>query len=164
MLDGSEAEVTKAQRSTAKGVVLSLIYGTTARDLADRLGTDEETARDHMDKFFEAHWKGESYLDSFVDQALDTGLIRTLTGRVRRFGGTAAMSRGARRTETREAKNFPMQGSCADGLKLALALLWERREECPGAAPVACVHDVIVVECRSSHCAGPRRPERKLND
>jgi DNA polymerase I len=147
MFDVSEAEVTKEQRSTAKGVVLSLIYGTTARGLAARLSIDEETSRDHMDTFFEAHPKVESYLDSIAAQALDTGVVRTLTGRIRRFGGTAAMSRSARRTAIREAKNFPMQGSCADGLKLALAFLWERRAECPGAVPVACVHDEIVVEC-----------------
>ena len=29
--------------------------------------------------------------------------------------------------------NAPVQGTGADGLKLALALLWERRDECPGA-------------------------------
>ena len=28
-----------------------------------------------------------------------------------------------------------------------LALLWERRGECPGAFPVLVVHDEIVVEC-----------------
>jgi DNA polymerase-1 len=43
--------------------------------------------------------------------------------------------------------NSPVQGSGADGLKLALALLWERRAECPGAFPVLAVHDEIVVEC-----------------
>ncbi len=41
-----------------------------------------------------------------------------------------------------------MQGTGADGLKLALALLHERREECPGALPILAVHDEIVVECR----------------
>jgi DNA polymerase-1 len=40
-----------------------------------------------------------------------------------------------------------VQGSGADGLKRALALLWERRGECPGAVPVLAVHDEIVVEC-----------------
>jgi DNA polymerase-1 len=40
-----------------------------------------------------------------------------------------------------------VQGTGADGLKLSLALLWERRHECPGAVPVACVHDEILVEC-----------------
>jgi DNA polymerase I-like protein with 3'-5' exonuclease and polymerase domains len=32
-------------------------------------------------------------------------------------------------------------------LTLALALLWERRGECPGAMPVLVCHDEGVVEC-----------------
>ncbi len=32
-------------------------------------------------------------------------------------------------------------------MKLALALLWERRSECPGAVPVLVCHDEVVVEC-----------------
>jgi DNA polymerase-1 len=43
--------------------------------------------------------------------------------------------------------NAPVQGTGADGLKLALALLWERRGECPGAVPVLVCHDEVVVEC-----------------
>jgi hypothetical protein len=35
-------------------------------------------------------------------------------------------------------------------LKLALALLWEHREECPEAVPVIVCHDEIVVECDES--------------
>jgi DNA polymerase-1 len=37
-----------------------------------------------------------------------------------------------------------------DGLKLAAALLHERREECPGATPILAVHDEIVVECEET--------------
>ncbi len=40
-----------------------------------------------------------------------------------------------------------MQGSGGDGLKAALALLWETRDRCPDSAPVLCVHDEIVLEC-----------------
>ena len=40
-----------------------------------------------------------------------------------------------------------MQGTGADGLKLALALLYERRAEGPRAVPILAVHDEIVVEC-----------------
>jgi DNA polymerase I len=43
--------------------------------------------------------------------------------------------------------NAPVQETGADGLKLALALLWERRSECSGAVPVLVFHDEIVVEC-----------------
>src|SRR5262249_62273691 len=35
-----------------------------------------------------------------------------------------------------EKLNTPVQGTGADGLKLALALLWERRGQCPVAFPV----------------------------
>ena len=42
--------------------------------------------------------------------------------------------------------NTPVQRSGADGLKLALALLWERRDQCPGAFPVLAIHDEIVIE------------------
>ena len=40
-----------------------------------------------------------------------------------------------------------MQGTGAEGPKRALALLHERRNECPGAVPILAVHDEIVVEC-----------------
>jgi DNA polymerase I len=43
--------------------------------------------------------------------------------------------------------NAPVQGAAADGLKLALAHLWERRSGCPGATPVLACHDEVVVEC-----------------
>jgi DNA polymerase-1 len=61
---------------------------------------------------------------------------RTLLGR-KRFG----VERFA------EKLNSPVQGSGADGLKAALALIWETRDRCPAARPVLCVHDEIVVEC-----------------
>ena len=43
--------------------------------------------------------------------------------------------------------NAPVQGTAADGLKLALALLGERKGEYPGVVPVLVCHDEIVVEC-----------------
>jgi hypothetical protein len=49
--------------------------------------------------------------------------------------------------------NAPVQGTGADGLKLALALLWERRSECPGAVPVLVCHDEVVVECTAEQAA-----------
>jgi len=39
-----------------------------------------------------------------------------------------------------------VQGLAADGLKRALALMWQRREECPEAVPVLFVHDEVVIE------------------
>ena len=52
--------------------------------------------------------------------------------------------------------NAPVQGSGADGLKLALSLLWERRAECPAAVPVLVCHDEVVVECDAEQAADVR--------
>ena len=63
---------------------------------------------------------------------------------------------GRRRTNVErlpDRLNAPVQGTGADGLKLALALLWERRNECPGAIPVLVCHDEVVVECDVARAA-----------
>ena len=52
--------------------------------------------------------------------------------------------------------NAPVQGTAVDGLKLALALLWERRSECLGAVPVLVCHDEIVVECGAEQAEDTR--------
>ena len=49
--------------------------------------------------------------------------------------------------------NAPVQGTGADGLKLALALLWERRCECLEAVPLLVCHDEVVVECDAEQAA-----------
>src|SRR5215217_5751120 len=66
---------------------------------------------------------------------------------------------GRRRTNVErltDRLNAPVQGTRSGGLKLALALLWERRAECPGAVPVLVCHDEVVVECDADEAAGAK--------
>ena len=96
----------------------------------------EADARRHRDAFFAAHpglaaWHRRERQSTAAE-------TRTLTGRRRLLGPDA---RPAVRL------NGPVQGTAADGLKLALALLWERRAEVPSAVPVLAAHDEVVVEC-----------------
>jgi DNA polymerase-1 len=49
--------------------------------------------------------------------------------------------------------NAPVQETAADGLKLALALLWERRGEYPRAMPILVCHAEVVVEGDSEQAA-----------
>jgi DNA polymerase I len=142
-----EEEVTKKQRSSAKEISFGIVYGMTPIGLATRLGTDKETASELIKHYFLAYPKVKEYLDTNATRAIRTSVLRTPIGRVRYFGDTSSMGRRGRNEVRRQAKNFPIQGCCADGLKLALTLLWERREECPGTIPILAVHDEIVVEC-----------------
>lgn len=120
-------KITDTQRSSAKAISFGIVYGMTSSGLAARLRIEEEAASDLIDQYFAAYPKVKEYLDGNSMQALRTGMLRTPIGRIRRFGDSSAMMPAERAAVRRAAMNFPIQGACADGLKLALALLWERR-------------------------------------
>jgi DNA polymerase-1 len=135
-------QVTKEDRQVAKSANFGLLFGMGApgyRAYAKaNYGVDltEDEARRLRDAFFRAYPGLVAWHRRVRDQhARET---RTLTGR-RRLLEAAAFDT--------IRLNSPVQGSGADGLKKALALLWERRAEVPEAFPVLAVHDEIVVEC-----------------
>jgi hypothetical protein len=82
---------------------------------------------------------------------LDTSMLPSKRGTPngRGKGIIIVMGKWCKRKRPREGgrANYIVQRSGGDGIKLALALLWERREEMAGAFPVLIVHDEIVVEC-----------------
>ncbi len=60
--------------------------------------------------------------------------------------------------------NAPVQGTGADGLKLALVLLWGRRDEWPGAVPILVCHDEVIVECEAEWAADAKSWLEKMDD
>src|SRR5919199_1022600 len=139
-------EVTKEQRSAAKRINFGLAYGRGAKSLSAQLGTDEERARLLIDEYFANYPKVQRYLQDTASRATKTRTLRTLSGRIRKFGDVpslGSMERGAMR---REAMNYPIQGASADIAKVALGYC--RRElEGLDARLINCIHDEFVVEC-----------------
>jgi DNA polymerase-1 len=134
-----KAEVTKADRQLAKALNFGLLYGMGAKGFAlyarNNYGVPltEAEAAEHRAVFFRTYPGLRRWHATAGDRAKDT---LTVLGRRRRQVGKFT-----------ERLNSPVQGSGGDGVKAALALLWERRSDCPGAVPVLAVHDEIVVEC-----------------
>jgi DNA polymerase I len=132
------ADVSKDDRQAAKAVNFGLLYGMGAATLRAHAQSNygvqmtQGQAAEYRAAFFRAYPGLRRWHHSQPDGAVDT---RTLTGRRRR---------GVRRFT--EKLNTPVQGSGADGLKIALARLAELRNTMPGAFPVLTVHDEIVVE------------------
>jgi DNA polymerase I len=136
-------EISKDDRKLAKAVNFGLLYGMGAKVLQSyalrsygiEMSLEEATL--YRRRFFETYpglkrWHDEERR-AWQHGETET---RTLPGR-RRMDVERLTDR----------LNAPVQGTAADGLKLALALLWERRSECPGAMPLLVCHDEIVVEC-----------------
>ena len=96
------------------------MYGRGARSLSAQLGTDEERGRQLIDEYFANYPKVQRFLQRTANRAMRDRTLRTLAGRVRKFGNDpVADDRGAMR---REAMNYPIQGAAADIAKLALGL------------------------------------------
>ena len=108
MYNVSMVEVTKDQRTAAKRINFGLMYGRGARSLSAQLGTDEERGRQLIDEYFANYPKVQRYLQRTANRAMRDRTLRTLAGRVRKFGNDpVADDRGAMR---REAMNYPIQG------------------------------------------------------
>lgn len=137
-----KTEVSKEDRQLAKAVNFGLLYGMGAEGFRTYAETQfgveltPEEAERYRTAFFEAYpGLARWHRQVRKQQVMET---RTLTGRRRLL-----------RVDTPDTHrlNTPVQGTGADGLKRALALLWVRRVECPGAVPILACHDELVVEC-----------------
>jgi DNA polymerase-1 len=134
-------EVTKQERQLAKPVNFGIIYGLSAPSLRRKAATEygvamtAEQAEAYRRGFFRA-WPGIGRWHARLkrDGSAET---RTLSGRSVLIPNDTWY--GAR-------ANYAVQGTAGDGIKLALALLWERRGQMPGTFPVAIVHDELLVE------------------
>jgi DNA polymerase-1 len=142
-------EISKDDRKLAKAVNFGLLYGMGAQGLRSyalrSYGVDMslEKASLYRRRFFETYPGLKGWHDN-ERRAWQCGETETwtLTGRRRR-----------NIEKLTDHLNAPIQGTGAHGLKLALTLLWERRDEYPGAVPVLICHDEIVVECDAERAA-----------
>ncbi len=146
MFGVEKAEVTKEQRSAAKRINFGLAYGRGPKSLSAQIGTDEDRARELIDEYFANYPKVQRYLQGTANEALRTRTLRTLSGRVRKFGNTSGLSSMERSALRREAMNFPVQGAAADITKLALGYVRQELRDLD-AHLINCIHDEFVVEC-----------------
>jgi DNA polymerase-1 len=137
-----KTEVTKQDRQLAKAVNFGLLFGLGAKGLRgyarSNYGLDlsEAQARAYRQAFFAVY----PDLGNWHERAGNSRSTecRTLAGRRRLLD---------EQTPFTHRLNSPVQGTEADGAKLAMALLWERRQQCSSAFPVLFAHDEIVLEC-----------------
>lgn len=136
--------VSKDQRSAAKQLNYGMMYGLGAQGLGARIGCAHDEAEVLIRKYFEAYSGVAAFLRDAADRAVTDRESRTRSGRLIYFTFDANDRAQVGATQ-RLGKNAPIQGSSADIIKRALALLYEALKPLD-AKIVNCVHDEIVVE------------------
>ena len=140
-------EVTPEQRSIAKMVNFGVAYGMSDFGLAERLHIDRETARTFITDYFAAYEGIRRYTVEIRILARDQGYVTTLLGRRRYLPELTARNSALRAAGERMAINMPIQGTAADGIKIAMVRLdAAMRERGMRSRMLLQVHDELVFE------------------
>ena len=140
-------EVGPKERSVAKMINYGIAYGLSDFGLADRLKIPREEAQKFIADYFAAYEGIRRYTVEMKILARDQGFVSTLLGRRRYLPELSARNGALRAAGERMAINMPIQGTAADGMKIAMVRLDEAlRESGLRSRMLLQVHDELVFE------------------
>jgi DNA polymerase-1 len=140
-------DVTDLQRRNAKAVNFGIVYGISAFGLSQDLDISRGEAQEYIDQYFATYPKIKEFLDRTVEEAKNTGITRTMFGRIRPIPELASGNFMQRQFGERVAMNSPIQGTAADIIKIAMIRVHDRLLlEHFTARLILQVHDELLVE------------------
>lgn len=144
-------KVTKDQRGLAKNINFGIVYGIGAEKFAVQSGIPVAQAREIMDFYLsKAYPRMGSYLNNQAAIGAKTFKAQTILGRVRKYIGDFKDREFVAKVQ-RNSKNMPIQGTNADILKRAMALLYNEivdKGYIDSVKPLLPIHDEILSEVR----------------
>ena len=138
-------KVTKKQRRAAKVINFGVLYGMSAKGLADAAEMTVPEAKKFIEHYFELRAPIKRKLDEILKQAREMGYVETYFGRRRPTPDVKAANFLIRAAAERAAANMPIQGTEADLMKRAMINVAKYLPL--GAELVMQVHDSLIVEC-----------------
>ncbi|HET7520731.1 MAG TPA: DNA polymerase I [Candidatus Limnocylindria bacterium] len=140
-------DVTPHIRSVAKMINYGIAYGLSDFGLADRLKIPREEAQRFIADYFTAYPGIRRYTVEIRMLARDQGFVTTLLGRRRYLPELSARNGALRSAGERMAINMPIQGTAADGMKIAMVRMdAAMRERGMRSRMLLQVHDELVFE------------------
>jgi DNA polymerase-1 len=138
---------TAEHRRAAKAINFGIIYGLSPFGLAQQLGIEQREAAQFINAYF-ARYKGvKEYLDRVLVETRQTGVAKTLFGRIRPIPDIVSPQIQLRNFAERTALNSPLQGTAADLIKLAMISIDKRlAAEKLEAQMILQVHDELLFE------------------
>jgi DNA polymerase-1 len=159
VLGKEPATLTTGERAIAKMINFGIVYGISAYGLAENLEIPREQAQAYIDAYLARFPYVQDFLARTIEEAARDGYATTLLGRRRPVPELRVSNRQVRQAGERIAVNFPMQGSNADIIKVAMIRIHRRlRDEGRAARLVLQVHDELLLEVPG----GEVKPVREL--
>jgi DNA polymerase-1 len=149
--------VSTEQRRAAKTINFGVIYGMGAFSLGKDLGIPTKEAQRFIDNYFERYSGIRAFMESKKAEARDRLYVTTLLGRRCAVAEINSPNGAIRSYAERNAINYPLQGSAADIIKLAMVNIHRRlAREGLKAKMVLQVHDELVFDAPEGEVAALR--------
>ena len=139
--------VTPEMRRQAKTINFGVLYGMGAFSLAKDLGIGRAQAQEFIDHYFQRYPAVLEFLEEKKSQAREHQYVTTLLGRRCAIPEINSSNGAVRSYAERNAINYPIQGSAADIIKVAMVNIDRRlRMEKLQTRMLLQVHDELVFE------------------
>mgnify|MGYP001332712683 FL=1 len=139
--------VSDEQRRQAKAINFGVIYGISAFGLARQLSINRREAQEFIDRYFERYPAIRTFMDACIEEAREHQYVTTLLGRRCAIPEINSKNGAVRGYAERNAINYPVQGSAADIIKVAMVKIARRLpDEGLQAKMVLQVHDELVFD------------------
>ena len=139
-------DVTREQRTIAKIINFSIIYGKTAFGLAKELKIPVKDASEYIKKYFEQYPRVTTFEKEVIEFGEEHGYVKTLFGRKRYISGIDSKNKTIKAQAERMAVNTVIQGTAAEVLKKVMLKVYEVLKDKDDIALLLQVHDELIFE------------------
>lgn len=144
--------ISKQERTVGKTINFGIMYGMSSHGLAASLNVSRTEAQGFIDKYFQQYSSIKNFFDGYLDEVKQRGYAETIFGRrklISKSGGKISSFSGGM---VRELINFPIQGSAADIMKMAMLKADEliQKKYSDKAAMILQIHDELVFEYKGT--------------
>ncbi len=147
LFETSLESVDDAQRNMAKKVNFGIVYGMSPYGLSKELGMDFDKAQEFIQNYFSRYRRVQTYIDKTISQVEKKGYVETIFKRRRALPQIHSSNPRLKEFAKRQAVNAPIQGSCADIIKLAMVKI--HREIAKAGIPaklIMQIHDELIFD------------------
>lgn len=141
-------EVSREQRTMAKIINFSIIYGKTPYGLAKELGISVKDAGEYIQRYFAQYPRVASFEREVVAFAEEHGYVETYFGRRRLIEGIHSKNRMVKNQAERMAINTVVQGTAAEILKKAMIKIYAWLQGKEDILLLLQVHDELIFEIK----------------
>ncbi|MDD3119851.1 MAG: DNA polymerase [Candidatus Gracilibacteria bacterium] len=113
-------EITKDQRKKAKTINFGVMYGISGFGLSKMIDESPTECIKYIKRFYESYPSVRAFYDQILENARKNLYVETFFGRRRYIKTINDSNKNIQEQANREAINAPIQGTCADIIKIAM--------------------------------------------